>query len=804
MLIIYYKRLFVNLCLLVCTNANAQDLQQNLDAFSGKLISAIKSQDKPRVWLETDKTVFKARENIWFRGFLLNAVSQKVNTKSKYLFVDLVNEKDSVISVVLLDASTQQLNGQIMLPANTSPGYYWLRAYTKEMAVADTNSIFVKAVYVISKYAKAHTSVTASKAFTGGNDVPSIKFYSEGGAIMTGANSTVAFQIRDAQQNPVSLEGVIKDNRDSVVAHFSSNGSGMGKFILFPSVVRKYKAYITWHGKDLGYPLPPFNLHAGQVAVTKQSGGNITLRVLLEDSIYKKDLVTYVIGISKDSLCFAGIGRGLYQLDVAEQNFPEGIATFYLFDDKLQFLSERSVYIKAKNIIVNTVVDKNSYGKRDKVTLAVSVTDAAGRPVPALFSVAVIDTVFSNQAGECMPAYGSSLLPIDNFSLAQNQCLTEEALELLMLARTGTYLDMGKNLRKSLAVDEDSLLFIKGQALDEKNNPAANKILTLFSSSSNSLFVTDTTDDSGQFSFAVSNYMDSTQFAVDAKTANNKSMKVTISRDPFLFPHFKTPASLKSYFAAEPVIAGKYRGVYLDSTFTGIGKKLPLVSVKGIKKANYNELKRVSSSSAILSADQLDERTSVGNTVLNVGGMHLLNGYLVINGLTAMKAPDAGSEPLLIVDGVQTPSSSSDGQSPVMGALNSLNPNDIDFIEILKGPEAANFGVRGGNGVIIVNLSGTRREKFNTNNNLQTFYAKGITRSSLFPVINFDNKETRASEDFDNRATIFWDGSVLTGSGSTSKISFFTSDIPTTYRVTISGITVHGDIIYKTVSFTSK
>ncbi len=803
MITIHYKRLSFYLFFLLCISAHAQDLQQNLDSFTGKFITAIRNQDRPQAYLVTDKSIYKPGENIWFRGFLLNSVSQKVTSRNKYLFVDLVNDRDSVISIIVLDAAAQQLNGQLMLPASISPGYYWLRAYTKQVAEGDSSNCFVKAMYVISKNNKPPSKISGSKISPGNNDrTPLMKFYPESGALITGANSTVAFLIRNAEQIPVVTQGYIKDSRDSIVAHFISNRFGAGKFDLYPSSYRKYKAYINWNGKELSYPLPPFNFYAGQIAVTKQTEGKITLRILLEDSIYKKDIATYVIGVSKDNLCFAGIGRGSYELEVAEQKFPKGIATFYLFDTNFKFLSERSVYIN-ENLFVNASIDKKMYGKRDKVNLSVSINDAAGHPVPSLFSVAVTDSVFSNPADECMVPDLNDPGSINNIFLIRTDCFSTEDLDLFMRLKNNTS-PRNHPVNNTPSDDHDNLFFIKGKALDEKNNPLANKILTLFSNSGKDIFISDTTNNFGRFSFPVSNYMDSTQFAIEAKDINGKSIKIKIIKDPIIFPHFSTPAYLKKY-PSDTVFTTKYRNAYLDTAFTGTAKRLPAVIIKGKKEVNYNESKRVSTSSTIITSDQLDERQAVGNTILNVGGLHILNGFLVINGLTAMQAPNAGSEPLLLIDGVQAPNAGDKDKSPVMETLNSINPKEIEFIEILKGAEGANYGVKGGNGVILVNMATRPWEKFAaTGNNLQTFYAKGIYRSSLFPAINYDNKETRSSENFDNRSTIFWDGSILSVNTDHLNVSFFTNDIPTTYKIIIRGVTVHGNSIYKSLTFQSK
>lgn len=60
----------------------------------------------------------------------------------------------------------------------------------------------------------------------------------------------------------------------------------------------------------------------------------------------------------------------------------------------------------------------------------------------------------------------------------------------------------------------------------------------------------------------------------------------------------------------------------------------------------------------------------------------------------------AGQEPLYIVDGVEV-------KPGPRGALNWLNPRDIESIAVLKDADAAIYGVRGGNGVIVIKTKGS-------------------------------------------------------------------------------------------------
>ena len=801
------KPLLFYVSLVIAVFSHAQNPQQDfLDSLSGKLITEIRKQGRPKALLETDKSIFKAGENIWFRSFLVNSISQKVTRQTKYLFVDLVDEQDSVVSSVLLDAARQQLNSKITLPTTISPGYYWLRAYTRQMAEDDSINAVVKPIYVVGSNGKVLTK--NNKAINPmQNGEPVVQFYPEGGSLITGANSTVGVLIKDNQGNPIATEGFIKDSRDTVVAHFTSNNIGLGQFNFTPSYLRRYKAIVTSNGKQVSYPLPPFNFFAGQIAIVKQENGKKKVRVLLEDSINKKNVVTYLLGVNKDSLCYVAIGHGMFEIPLPEQKFPEGIATFYLLDSRGKLLSERSIYLNEHNLLVTPTLLKNTFSKREKITLSISVTDDMQQQVPALLSVSVTDSAFAISDNNPIddPFYFAKQPYSSSSNILRN--MNENDADLLMLLINNTWLKIDNYNSKQNNGYVDNLLFIHGKAINAKGAPASNKILSLISNDGKATFLIDTTDDAGKFMFPVYDYSDSTEFAIHARDINSATENIRIEREPLAFPRFKTPVSLKQYFPYTPVLTAKYRSAYLDSSLDYTGKDvLNSVTVRAQRKkeVSYNEALRVSPTSAIIAGDQLDQRRTVGDIVQNASGVRLLNRFLVIGGLTSLKAPDATSEPLLIIDGVQAPAITNVNESPVIAALNSINPKEIDFIEILKGPEGSNYGMRGGNGVILVNL-GNRRNDFKRNAiGLQTFFVKGVSKPTPFPLINYDLKEVRAIPQVDNRSTIFWNGSILTGTQEPVNLNFFTSDISTTFKITITGITVHGDRIYKTITFYNK
>lgn len=805
-----YKILLVLLLLIGLCSVKAQQSNQNiLDSFSGKFVTAIRTHESQRAYLVTDKSVFTPGETIWFTTFLVNNISQRINTSSNFLFVDLVNQEDSVIKVLVLDAANQQFNCNIVLPDSLAAGYYWLRAYTRQMAEVDNSGISVLPIFIADKKNNPKLPNILPKNINT-QDAPIISFYPEGGAIMTNVNSTVALKATDKNGIPLAVNITVKDNYDTIVANCTSNAYGLAKFSFEPSGYRKYKAIVNWNGAPLSYALPEFNFFAGQIAVTQQPAG-LKLRVLLEDSIYKKNAVSYIVGITKDSLVFASIGKGLYEVYVGKEKIPDGITTFYLFDKDFNLLSERSVYIKNNNLHITVSTDKPQYNKRDKVTFNIAITDAAKHLIPSLVSIAVTDTLTVPINEQCtFKGLPYSAQDINNMLMAENECLTNEETDLLMYLKTNTYAMLNTTLTKKSYAKADSLLYITGTAFNIKNKaPLANKVLTLLSNLNNPVLYTDTTNDNGRFSFPVINYADSTQFAVQTQNLNGRPDNALIIIDKPNYPILQTPLVLKHYLPLQTKAIKKFITTYYNEEQINWNTEEPLtpVKVKYTKKINYDITKRVSSYSTILSADELDGRTSLGLALLRVAGIHMMGGLLVMDGPTST---NGFAEPLLIVDGASVsppPATSSVGSySGIVEYLNGISPIDVDFIEILRGAEAANYGVRGGNGVIIVNTLSKKREvNFgNSDANLTKFYGKGISNPVLFPVVDYAPKDKKSIAIPDTRSTLFWNGNYISDNAHNATITFYTSDIPAIYKATVRGVTIHGDIIYKTIIFQSK
>src|SRR5438477_7567172 len=145
------KRNVFWILVLVSSFSSGQQVQfTDLDNLAGKLIRSLRSEIAENIFIHTDKSVYKAGETIWLNAYLVNKLSHKISHQSKVVFIDLVNEKDSVINQLVLDARLLRLDGSIPLPVVLQDGNYWLRGYTNNILQTDSSDICVHPIYVVN------------------------------------------------------------------------------------------------------------------------------------------------------------------------------------------------------------------------------------------------------------------------------------------------------------------------------------------------------------------------------------------------------------------------------------------------------------------------------------------------------------------------------------------------------------------------------------------------------------------------------------------------------------------------------
>ncbi len=105
-----------------------------------------------KLYLHTDRSHYVGGDTIWFRAYKVDALTHLPDTLSRYVYVELVNPADSVVSRTMVCDIEHQAPGHIVLDENIAGGNYTLRAYTHYMLNQGEDYFFIMPLKISNPY----------------------------------------------------------------------------------------------------------------------------------------------------------------------------------------------------------------------------------------------------------------------------------------------------------------------------------------------------------------------------------------------------------------------------------------------------------------------------------------------------------------------------------------------------------------------------------------------------------------------------------------------------------------------------
>jgi hypothetical protein len=218
-----------------------------------------------------------------------------------------------------------------------------------------------------------------------------LQFLPEGGHLVTGLNSKLAFKAIGENGLGVDIKGSLFDNGGKEVATFSSSHKGMGLMDFLPVAGEKYVAKIF--GSENVYALPKIWETGSLLSVgNPETGDSISLNIRFSEkfSLNKSEGI-FLICQSRGFACYA---KKLYpenqRINIAKNIFPSGIAHFTLLRDTVP-INERIIFIDQGDNLQMSVGVRDQKEVKDSTSLHITVTDVKGKPVSGSFSLGVTD-----------------------------------------------------------------------------------------------------------------------------------------------------------------------------------------------------------------------------------------------------------------------------------------------------------------------------------------------------------------------------------------------------------------------------
>ncbi len=215
--------------------------------------------------------------------------------------------------------------------------------------------------------------------------------FPEGGDLVTGLESTVAFRALNEFNKPADVEGIVVNEKGLEVAKFCSFHMGTGSFKFIPQPNEKYSVKITKpEGISETFELPKSMSRGYVMNVDNSKSGELTVNVNTTET-EELSLIAQVRGKIYYSTEISA-KKGSNKIVFPTSNFPIGVSQITLFDSKDVPRSERLAFVnKDKQLSISVETDKDKYLPREKVKMTITVKDERGIPMPANLSLSVVN-----------------------------------------------------------------------------------------------------------------------------------------------------------------------------------------------------------------------------------------------------------------------------------------------------------------------------------------------------------------------------------------------------------------------------
>ncbi len=218
-----------------------------------------------------------------------------------------------------------------------------------------------------------------------------LALYPEGGDMVNGLESNVAFRALNEFDKPADIEGVVVTEKGTQITTFSSFHQGMGAFKFNPQPNEKYSVRITKpEGITETFSLPQALSRGYVMTIDNSKTGDITVTINTTET-EELSVVAQVRGKIYYSTS-VNAKKGNNKIIFPTSNFPTGVSQITLFDSKGIPRSERLAFVnKDKQLSITVKTDKEKYLPREKVKMTLSVKDERGIPMPANLSLSVVN-----------------------------------------------------------------------------------------------------------------------------------------------------------------------------------------------------------------------------------------------------------------------------------------------------------------------------------------------------------------------------------------------------------------------------
>jgi hypothetical protein len=754
------------------------------------------------IFVHCDKDLYLTGELCWFKLYCVDAVLHRPIGMSKLAYWELLDRTDKPVAQLKIGLREGFGTGSYLLPESLSSGIYKIRCYTNWMKNFDAAFYFEKEITVINPH-QFYDKDTLKK-----EHACSLRCYPEGGNLVNGIPSTVAFRVVNPDGKGVDAHGFVIDDLGDTVRMIRSVRMGIGRFVVTPQRGRSYRAIVMLsNGEKAVAELPKtdsggFVMHlsdsgGGRLKIAVESGGEpvagavATTGGLVYLFVHTRGSVKIVQGNMLIN------NRASFVID--KSRLGDGISHITIFDAGKRPVCERLFFkYPTGQLKVGVSSNKETYSSREKIDVTVNTMSDSGA-TPANLSMAVykIDTL---QAMDNMNIENYLWLSADlpeaiespAYYFDPSNPARDSAVDDLMLTqgwRRFNWEDIlgGKKPVFSF-LPEYTGHIITGKFFDSATKTAVrNRGVFVSSPGIHPIFGAASSDSNGMLRFDMGGFYTGGQLFVRSEKLEDSLYTIEI-RSPFSATYSQKRLPLFSFAVRDSVALAEYqKDIIVQREYMGarLGKfSLPAVdttSFYGKPDVSYllDDYVRFTTMEEVL-------REYVAQTsVRNRGGQFEVSVWDRRRDHSLLEPA-----PLVLLDGVPTDINRVIGYDP-------LKVKRLDIVT-----EAFYYGNLAFGGILNFVTYNGDLPGFDLDPHTIVMDYGGLEAQRVFYSPAYGTREEVESRLPDFRRLLYWQPNVMTDKRGATAESFFSSDSPGRYVIVVQGVSSDGKVGYAVKWFT--
>jgi hypothetical protein len=761
-----------------CSAQTLNEIQTSFNSFRQQAL-------QEKIFVHTDKGAYLTGEILWFKLYVVDGSYNKPLNLSKVAYVELLDESNNPVMQAKVELHNGHGSGSLYIPVSVNNGNFHFRTYTNWMKNFSPEYYFDKIITIVNPQRAPVTSTVPNKTDY------DVQFFPEGGDLVNGISSNVAFKAVGKDGKGIDFTGAIVDQKNDTIVRFKPLRFGMGHFAFTPAAGSTYKAAIRiGNTGPVIKNFPVVNNQGYVMGLTDNGSGQ--LQISVKSNVENSDGGVYLFVHTRQLVKMAkraSLINGAADFTIDKSALDDGISHLTIFDGDKKPVCER-LYFKrpTKSLVIDASSDQQNYGSRKRVNVDVLAKDQSGKQLNANLSLSVyhLDAYQTAEPGDIASYFWLSSdlrgnVESPEYYLRHNNADADQAVDNLMLTqgwRRFQWSDVLKNKPAAFAfLPEYNGHIVSGKMIDPATNKPASEVVAYFGVPGKRVqLFTAVSDSSGRLLFNTKDLYGPGEIVVQANTQRDSTYRIDIA-SPFseqysknTLPAFDLTADMQKPLVAQNM-AMQIQNIYAGSKTRQFYD--PAVDSTGFY-GKPDKVYRLDDYTRFTTMEEV-----LREYIREVNVFHPQKKYEI---RAISEKGFLEGDPLVMLDGI-----------PIfdMNKVMAIDPLKIKRLDVIK--DRFFWGTADAEGILSYasykgDLAGVELDPHAV---VVDYEGMQLQRVFYSPAYDTDKQATSRMPDF--RSLLFWAPNINTNVQGKNQVTFYTSDEEGKYIGVIQGITANGE-----------